>query len=135
MKKYFLLIFTTITLIYLELVFSFTLFKSITKSFIYTFLFSLSISLIIYLIGTLFKKSIVNKLLYTCTMVFIILFFVGQVIYYELYESLISFLSLTTGTGQVFGFADEILRVALIKALPLSLMLIPLILLIILLFN
>ena len=135
MKKYFLLIFTTITLIYLELVFSFTLFKSITKSFIYTFLFSLSISLIIYLIGTLFKKSIVNKLLYTCTMVFIILFFVGQVIYYELYESLISFLSLTTGTGQVFGFADEILRVALIKALPISLMLIPLILLIILLFN
>ena len=135
MKKYFLLIFTILTIIYLEFVFSLTLFKSISLSFIYTILFSISTSLIIYLIGTLFKKTIINKILYSVLMIFFILFFVAQVIYYELYESLISFLSLTTGTGQVFGFADEILRVALTKTLPICILLVPLIVLIVLLFN
>lgn len=135
MKKYKLLIFTIVTIIYLEIIFSLTLFKTITWNFIYTILFSIMTSLFLYLIATLFKKSLINKILYIFLMVFFICFFIAQIIYYQLYESFISFLSLTTGTGQVFGFAGEIVRVALSKALPISLCLVPLIALVIMLIR
>lgn len=134
MKKYFLLIFTIITLIYLEFIFNLAIFNSITWNFIYTILFSICIGLILYLIGTLFKKRLINKLIYSFIMIFFVAFFIAQVIYYQLYESLISFLSLTNG-GQVFGFTGEIIRVALSKALTICLMIIPMVILLILLFR
>jgi len=57
------LIFSILTVFYLEIIFALAVFHELTTSIIYIFLFSVPIGIILYLVSGLFKNKI-NKIIY-----------------------------------------------------------------------
>ena len=102
------LIFTSIILIYEELLFSYLIFNEISNPF-YKILFSINIALIICLImGRVSSK--INRIVRNIIIGAITVLFAAQFVYYQVYESIISVYSLTNG-GQVFQFWQTIMGV------------------------
>ena len=129
MKKWKRLIFLVLFIIYEEIVFSISVFQTILNIG-YIILFSIPISVILYLLTTVAKKwNIVSTYIFT---ILIIGIFIAQFIYYNLYESIISFYSATNGIVQILQFAKTILQVALNNWYIMFLMILPLIVLVVL---
>ena len=75
-------------------------------------LFSIPWICILSIITSLFKEKI-NKFLTIINSTILIIFTLAQIVYFNFYNSIFSFYSLTTGTTQVMQFYDMIVEVML----------------------
>lgn len=130
MKKTSLLIYYILFIIYEELVFSCLIFKTFPNSIWLIILFSIPIALLFNLLSSIFKEKI-NKIITYVITIFIIILFGAQIVYYSMYESILSFYSIVNG-GQVTEFMDVIFDMILRNWYGILLFIIPLIVLIVL---
>ena len=126
MKKLNLLIYYILFIVYEELVFSCIIFKTFPASFGLIILFSIVLNLI----TSVFKPK-VNKIITYIITIALIIIFGAQIVYYSMYEAIISFFSMMHG-GQVTEFMEVIIDVVLRNWYGILLFIIPLIILIIL---
>lgn len=130
MKKIGSLIYYILFIAYEEIAFSCIIFKTFPKSVGLVLLFSIPIAIFLNLITSIFKQKINKILTYIITIVLIILFS-AQIVYYSIYEAIISFFSMTHG-GQVTEFMEVIIDVVLKNWYGILLFALPLFVLIIL---
>ncbi len=130
MKKLNLLIYYILFIVYEELVFSCIIFKTFPASFGLIILFSIPIAIVLNLITSVFKPK-VNKIITYIITIALIIIFGAQIVYYSMYEAIISFFSMMHG-GQVTEFMEVIIDVVLRNWYGILLCIIPLIILIIL---
>lgn len=130
MKKLNLLIYYILFIVYEELVFSCIIFKTFSASFGLIILFSIPIAIVLNLITSVFKPK-VNKIITYIITIALIIIFGAQIVYYSMYEAIISFFSMMHG-GQVTEFMEVIIDVVLRNWYGILLFIIPLIILIIL---
>ena len=130
MKKLNLLIYYILFIVYEELVFSCIIFKIFPASFGLIILFSIPIAIVLNLITSVFKPK-VNKIITYIITIALIIIFGAQIVYYSMYEAIISFFSMMHG-GQVTEFMEVIIDVVLRNWYGILLFIIPLIILIIL---
>lgn len=130
MKKLSLLIYYILFITYEELMFSCIIFKAFPTSFALMILFSIPIAIVLNLITSIFSAKVNKVLTYIITIVLIIIFG-AQIVYYSMYEAIISFFSMMHG-GQVTEFMEVIIDVILRNWYGIVLFIIPLIILIIL---
>lgn len=130
MKKLNLLIYYILFIVYEELVFSCIIFKTFPASFGLIILFSIPIAIALNLVTSVFKPK-VNKIITYIITIAIIIIFGAQIVYYSMYEAIISFFSMMHG-GQVTEFMEVIIDVVLRNWYGILLFIIPLIILIIL---
>ena len=108
MKKWGTLIFLTLLIIYEEILYSISIFNTMSNIG-YIVLFSIPIAVVLYLITTLKKGwNIFSTYFFTIA---IIIIFIAQLVYYNVYEAIISLYSATNGAGQIWQFADTIFGV------------------------
>ena len=130
MKKLNLLIYYILFIVYEELVFPCIIFKTFPASFGLIILFSIPIAIVLNLITSVFKPK-VNKIITYIITIALIIIFGAQIVYYSMYEAIISFFSMMHG-GQVTEFMEVIIDVVLRNWYGILLFIIPLIILIIL---
>lgn len=100
-------------IVFLELVYKGFIVKDILSvNTLSVILFSIPLISFLTLICTLFSK-IINRLLTIIVSGIIMLFTLAQMVYFNFYNSIFSFFSLTTGTGQVMQFWERILDIIL----------------------
>lgn len=118
-------------IIYLELIYKVFILKNIlTINTLSVILFSIPWIIIFSIITSIFNEK-VNKVLTIILSFAIMLITLAQIVYYNFYNSIFSFLSLTTGTGQVLEFYEMIISVILRVWYIFVLILVPFILFII----
>lgn len=103
------LILITAIIIYEEFLFSYLIFCNITNAF-YKVIFGLTFSIFIYLIISINKSERFGKILRNIIIALITFVFSAQFVYYNIYESIISFYSFSNG-AQVLQFWKTILDV------------------------
>ncbi len=130
MKKQNLLFYYILFIIYEEFVLSCLLFKTFPTSIWLIALFSIPIAILFNIFSSIFKP-IINKIITYCITIFIIILFGAQIVYYSMYESILSFYSIVNG-GQVTEFMDVIFDMILRNWYGILLFTLPLIVLIIL---
>ena len=128
-RNYLVLIYFIFLFIYEELIFHLAVFKNISFNFIYVVLFSIPFGIIFYLLSSIGKKVVNSVIVYLLSLLVLVLF-ISNLIYYNVYLSVISFYSMING-GQAFEFMDTILSVALSNWHIILFMSLPIILLII----
>ena len=118
-------------IIYLELIYKVFILKNVlTTNTLSVILFSIPWIIIFSIITSIFNEK-VNKVLTIILSFTIMLITLAQIVYYNFYNSIFSFLSLTTGTGQVLEFYEMIISVILRVWYIFVLILVPFILFII----
>lgn len=130
MKKVNLLLFYIFFIIYEELVLSILLFKLFPSSIWLISLFSIPIAIALSFISNIFKK-IGNKVITYVITVFLVILFGAQIVYYSMYESILSFYSILNG-GQVTEFMDVIIDMIIRNWYGIVLLALPILLLLIL---
>ena len=130
MKKLSLLFYYILFLIYEELVFSCLIFKVFPSSFWLIILFSIPIAIVFNILSSIFKPK-ANKIITYVITIFIGVLFASQIVYYSMYEAILSFYSILNG-GQVTEFMDVIFDMMLRNWYGIVLMLLPVIPLIVL---
>ena len=130
MKKVNLLLFYIFFIIYEELILSCLLFKVFPQNIWLIILFTIPIALVLSFISNIFK-SLGNKIITYIITVFLVILFGAQIVYYTMYESILSFYSIVNG-GQVTEFMDVILDMIIRNWYGITLFALPIILLIIL---
>ncbi len=116
-------------IIFLEIVFKASTVKdTLSLNLFYMFLFSGGAAIIITLLETLFKKEKANRIIAIVITFLIEAIFIAQLVYFKYYEAIFSVYSLFNG-GQVLEFIDGIINVMLHNALPIILMILPIIIL------
>ena len=129
MKKLSLIFYYVLFIIYEELVFSCLIFKTFPISFWLIILFSIPIAIVFNVLSSIFKPKVNTIVTYIIT-IFIGVLFSSQIVYYSMYESILSFYSILNG-GQVTEFMDVIFDMILRNWYGILLMLLPIIPLII----
>ena len=130
MKKLSLLFYYILFIIYEELVFSCLIYKAFPTSLWLIILFSLPIAIALNIVSSLFKEK-ANKIITYILTTFIVILFGAQIVYYSMYESILSFYSIMNG-GQVTEFMDVIFDMILRNWYGILLFIIPIAMLIIL---
>ena len=130
MKKLSLLFYYILFIIYEEVVLSCLLFKTFPSSIWLIALFSIPIAIVLNILSSIFKPK-VNKIITYSITIFIVILFGAQIVYYSMYESILSFYSIVNG-GQVAEFMDVIFDMILRNWYGIVLFILPLIVLIIL---
>jgi len=130
MKKLSLLLYYIIFIIYEEIILSFLLFKTFPSSIWLIILFSIPIAVILNIISSVNKPK-ANKIITYIISIFIVILFGTQIVYYTMYESILSFYSIVNG-GQVAEFMDVIFDMILRNWYGILLFILPIIGLIIL---
>lgn len=130
MKKLSLLFYYILFIIYEELVFSCLIYKTFPTSIWLIILFSIPIAIIFNILSSIFKPK-VNKIITYGITLFIIILFGAQIVYYSMYESILSFYSILNG-GQVTEFMDVVIDMILRNWYGILLFALPLIVLIVL---
>jgi phosphoglycerol transferase MdoB-like AlkP superfamily enzyme len=126
LKKYNLLLFNIIFIIWLELVFKAFTLKSIFEiQTLFIIIFSISTAFLITIIESLFGK-LFNKITFIVISSLIWVLFITQFIYYQYYETIFSIYSLFHG-AQVLEFINNIIDVIFENIVAIILILIPLI--------
>ncbi len=127
MKKYSLLLFNFIFIIFMDIIFKLCTFNNLFNiTSLYILLFDLIIAIIITIIESLFNSK-VNKIIFIFFVFIIWLMFSSQFIYYKYYETIFSIYSMFHG-AQVFGFSDSIISVIWQNIIPVLSFTLPLIL-------
>lgn len=130
MKKFSLLFYYILFIIYEELTLSCLLFGTFPSSFWLILLFSVPIGIVLNILSSIFKPK-VNKIITYVITIFIVILFGAQIVYYSMYESILSFYSIVNG-GQVTEFMDVIFDMILRNWYGIVLFVLPIIPLIIL---
>lgn len=103
-SKFKIILWWSFLIIYLEIIYKFFIMKDLlTTNTFSVVLFSIPWIIIFTIITSIFNEK-VNKILTIFFSFLIILITLAQIVYYNFYNSMFSFLSLTTGTGQVMQF-------------------------------
>ena len=111
MKKYNLLIFNIITILFFDIIFKIFIFNNLfSLSTIILILFDINLGLFITLLESIINNKVICKIIITITTLFIWLLFTSQFVYYQYYETVFSIYSMFNG-AQVFGFLNSIIRV------------------------
>ena len=127
MKKYNLLIFNIITILFFDIIFKIFIFNNLfSLSTIILILFDISLGLFITLLESIINNKVICKIIITITTLFIWLLFTSQFVYYQYYETVFSIYSMFNG-AQVFGFLNSIIRVITENIIPILILLIPII--------
>lgn len=130
MKKLSLLFYYILFIIYEEIVFSCLIYKTFPTSIWLIILFSIPIAILFNVLSSIFKPK-ANKIITYGITIFIVILFGAQIVYYSMYESILSFYSIVNG-GQVAEFMDVILDMILRNWYGILLFVLPLIALIVL---
>ena len=130
MKKLNLLIYYILFIIYEEIILSSLIYKTFPNTIWLIILFSIPIAIVLNILSSLFKQKINKVATYVITSSIVILFS-AQIVYYSMYESILSFYSIVNG-GQVTEFMDVILDMMLRNWYGIALFALPIIVLIIL---
>lgn len=130
MKKLSLLFYYILFIIYEELVFSCLIYKTFPTSIWLIILFSIPIAIVLNILSSIFKQK-ANKIITYVITIFIAVLFGAQIVYYSMYESILSFYSILNG-GQVTEFMDVIFDMILRNWYGILLCVLPVIVLIIL---
>ena len=130
MKKVNLLIYYIFFIIYEELILSCLLFNTFPKSIWLIGLFSIPIAIVLSFISNIFKP-IGNKIVTYVVTIFLVILFGAQIVYYSMYESILSFYSIVNG-GQVAEFMDVIIDMIIRNWYGIALFAFPILILIIL---
>lgn len=130
MKKLSLLFYYILFIIYEELVFSCLIYKTFPTSIWLIILFSIPIAMIFNILSSIFKSK-ANKIITYVITAFIAILFGAQIVYYSMYESILSFYSILNG-GQVTEFMDVVIDMILRNWYGILLFALPLIVLIVL---
>lgn len=130
MKKLSLLFYYILFIIYEELTLSCLLFGIFPSSFWLIILFSVPIGIVFNILSSIFKPK-VNKIITYVITIFIVILFGAQIVYYSMYESILSFYSIVNG-GQVTEFMDVIFDMILRNWYGILLFALPIIILVIL---
>lgn len=130
MKKLSLLFYYILFIIYEELVFSCLIYKTFPTSIWLIILFSIPIAVIFNILSSIFKPK-ANKIITYGITTFIVILFGAQIVYYSMYESILSFYSILNG-GQVTEFMDVVFDMILRNWYGILLFALPLIVLIVL---
>ena len=127
MKKYNLLIFNIITILFFDIIFKIFIFNNLfSLSTIILILFDINLGLFITLLESIINNKVICKIIITITTLFIWLLFTSQFVYYQYYETVFSIYSMFNG-AQVFGFLNSIIRVITENIIPILILLIPII--------
>ena len=127
MKKYNLLIFNIITILFFDFIFKIFIFNNLfSLSTIILILFDINLGLFITLLESIINNKVICKIIITITTLFIWLLFTSQFVYYQYYETVFSIYSMFNG-AQVFGFLNSIIRVITENIIPILILLIPII--------
>lgn len=103
-NKFKIILWWSFLIIYLEIIYKFFIMKDLlTTNTFSVVLFSIPWIIIFTIITSIFNEK-VNKILTIVFSFLIVLITLAQIVYYNFYNSMFSFLSLTTGTGQVMQF-------------------------------
>lgn len=103
-SKFKIILWWSFLIIYLEIIYKFFIMKDLlTTNTFSVVLFSIPWIIIFTIITSIFNEK-VNKILTIVFSFLIVLITLAQIVYYHFYNSMFSFLSLTTGTGQVMQF-------------------------------
>ncbi len=111
MKKVNLLLFYVFFIIYEEIILSFMLFKAFPISIWLIALFTIPIAIVLSFISNIFKCR-GNKIIAYFTIIVLVFLYGAQIVYYTMYESILSFYSIVNG-GQVAEFMDVIIDMIL----------------------
>ena len=130
MKKLSLLFYYILFIIYEEIVLSGLLFKTFPISIWLIILFSIPIAIVLNILSSMFKPR-ANKIITYAITTFVVILFGAQIVYYTMYESILSFYSILNG-GQVTEFMDVIFDMILRNWYGILLFALPIIVLIIL---
>ena len=130
MKSLRLFLFDILIILYLEILFAFLVFGEFPNNFIHLALFSIVIGIFLNIISSFFK-GIGNRILQYTSLLLISFVFGAQLVYYKIYESIISFYSIMSG-GQIVQFIDMILKIVLENIFGIVLIFIPALILLIL---
>lgn len=122
-KSLWLMLFMIGYIIFEEIIFSISAFGNIS---IYTILLSIPIGGILYLLTNFLKEKVNHVFVYILFSLITILF-AAQLVYYDIYQSVISFFSIVNGGGQVLQFYDKILSTIMSNAIYIILLFVPLI--------
>lgn len=104
MKKWSLLSYYILFIIYEEIVFSCLIYKTFPTSLWLIILFSLPIAILLNVVSSIFKDKVNKIITYILTTVIIVLFG-AQIVYYSMYESILSFYSIMNGrsSNRIYG--------------------------------
>ena len=103
-SKFKIILWWSFLIIYLEIIYKFFIMRDLlTTNTFSVVLFSIPWIIIFTIITSIFNEK-VNKILTIVFSFLIVLITLAQIVYYNFYNSMFSFLSLTTGTGQVMQF-------------------------------
>ena len=130
MKKFSLLFYYILFIIYEELVFSCLIYKTFPTGIWLIVLFSIPIAIILNILSSTFKPK-ANKIITNTITIFIAVLFGAQIVYYSMYESILSFYSILNG-GQVTEFMDVIFDMILRNWYGILLFILPIVILIVL---
>lgn len=123
------IIFWILFVLYEEFIFSILIFKSLPSSFLWITLFSLPLAIFLNIFTNIFKRKV--NIFFSYVSIILIGFILGaQIVYYSMYDSIISFFSFVNG-GQVTEFMDVIFDMILRNWYGIILFFIPIIALII----
>lgn len=127
-NKFKIILWWSFWIIYLEVIYKYFIMKDLlTTNTFSVILFSIPWIILLTIITTIFNERF-NKILTVVLSSFITLITLAQIVYYNFYNSMFSFLSLTTGTGQVMQFYEMIASVIARKWYIFIIILIPFIL-------
>lgn len=119
-------LFFPLAIIYMEIVFKLSVFKSFYDTgIVYMILFSIPAGLILYIIST-FGKRRINRIVSVVLTAVVTLVYLVQVVYYQVFTTFFALFSLN-GAGQVLQFWREILLAIGKNIIPIIFLLIPLI--------
>ena len=96
-----------IYLLILEVVYKVLVFDIMDTNILYLMIFTLPISVILTVIGTLFKNKKLNKIITISIWILLLIIFVAEAIYYSFYKTVFTYQALMFG-GQVAEFYDSI---------------------------
>ena len=107
-KKIFLILYWFFIIIFFECIYRMTIFKNIIDGdFIQMLVFCLPVSVLLYIVTTLFNEK-TNKIMSSVVILLLYFVFFAQMVYFQVYNSVFSIYSMTNG-GQVFEFWKTIL--------------------------
>ncbi len=124
-------LFYPLAIIYMEVVFKLTIYKSLLNiGLLYMVLYSIPAGLLLYILSTLAKRK-VNRLVSIILTAAVTLIYMVQVVYYQVFTTFFALFSIN-GTGQVLQFWREILSAIGQNLIPILFLMLPLLFIIIL---
>jgi len=124
------LLFFSLAIIYMEIVFKISVFKELFNiGFVYMILFSAPIGFVLYILCTCFNKK-ANRIISIIITTALTIIYILQVVYYQVFTTFFALFSLN-GAGQVLQFWHEILIAISKNAVTIIFLMLPLLFLII----